>query len=251
MSDKIIERIKKLLSLSKSSNEHEAALAAGRAADLMLKHEIQEAQLADSPSEGVDLMEMDKSGQVVHWKGNLMGGLADGLGCAFHYHRRRVAPGSRKTFISYMIVGQPSKVATIQYMYSYLTAEVTRLADAAYGQEHQECAASDVPPPSSRSWKNAFRLGAARTIAKRLRAQRKETHDAARLSGHSNALVVVEAASKAVQEYVAAEVGPLSRGSQAAHSSRSGYQAGASAGAAVGLGGSGAKLGSGTKRLGA
>lgn len=42
MSNQIVERVKKLLALAKSSNEHEAALAMQKASELMLEHGIKE-----------------------------------------------------------------------------------------------------------------------------------------------------------------------------------------------------------------
>jgi hypothetical protein len=45
--DKIIEKIAKLLRLSKSSNEHEAALALARAHELLQKHNLSMAEIKD------------------------------------------------------------------------------------------------------------------------------------------------------------------------------------------------------------
>lgn len=45
MDTQVVDLIKKLLKLSNSSNEHEAALAAQRASELMRHHNIAEAQL--------------------------------------------------------------------------------------------------------------------------------------------------------------------------------------------------------------
>ena len=43
----LVEKVRKLLALSESSNEHEAALAAENAQDLMLCHGIEMAQIAN------------------------------------------------------------------------------------------------------------------------------------------------------------------------------------------------------------
>lgn len=248
--EKIIDRIKKLLSLANSTNEHEAAMAAGQAAELMLQHEIKEAQLCDTADEpeDVDLMSLDESGQIIHWKGSLMAGLADSMGCKMHYHKNRVY--GRKASTSYNVVGQPSKVDTIRYMYSYLVGEVDRLADVAFRQEHIECRKSGVPSPSARSWKNSFRLGAAHTIATRLRAQREETHAAAADAGQGVGLMVIKKAEEAVGLYMKQKFPRMRRGAAASHSSSSGYGAGASAGKGVGLGSGGGRLGAGAKQLG-
>ena len=43
--DKMVDRVRKLLSLANSANEHEAAAAAAQAADLMVQFEIEAAML--------------------------------------------------------------------------------------------------------------------------------------------------------------------------------------------------------------
>jgi GNAT superfamily N-acetyltransferase len=248
--EKIIDRIRKLLSLSKSANEHEAAQAAARAAELMLKHEIEEAQLGDEEVvEDVEEEQVDETGQRVPWKAHLQNGLALSMGCQMYTHRRYAGAGVGKMVCVYMIVGQPSKVATIKYMYQYLSAEVARLADVAYRQEHLECRRSGVEAPSARSWKNAFRLGAASTIFKRLMEQRKETHVKAAAAGQGTALVVVEKAQEDVAVFVKKHHPRMRQAAAASYSSGSGYSAGAKAGRGVGLGG-GARLGAGARRLG-
>lgn len=243
--DKIIDRIKKLLSLSKSSNEHEAAQAAALAADLMLSNEIEEAALCepeDAP-EDVGADTLDELGkQRTPWKGTLAHCLTQSAGCRSYTSRRTGQ-------VTIQIVGQPSKVATVRYMYAYLVGEINRLADSAFREEHAECSRSGVPAPSARAWKNAFRLGAAGVIGNRVMAQRKETHAKAKASGAGTSLAVIETAEKAVEQYVRRTVGRLGSSPRPQFSSRSGYGAGAAAGQNVSLGG-GRGLGAGAKQLG-
>lgn len=236
--DKIIDRIRKLLALSKSANEHEAAMAAGQAADLMLKHEIEEASLCDAEDtpEGVESETLEKGKQHTSWKRVLANGLCQSFGCQSYGDR---LSGMAKT----IIVGQPSKLATIRYMYQYLVAEIERLANATYR------AHARFTTESARSWKNAFRLGASSAIYKRLLAQREETHAAARIAGQGSALVVVKRSEEAVAAYIKKAVPNLRSSGRASCSSRSGFGAGKSAGERVSLGG-GHGLGAGTKQLG-
>lgn len=245
MKDKIIDRIRKLLALSESNNEHEAAAAAAQAADLMVKHEIEAAALTTPDNEPEDPTQetLDSSGRRVSWKGSLAHAISLSAGCRSYSASSR---GGCKT----QIVGPPSKLATVRYLYQYLTAEIDRLANKAYGAEHKECVDSNVPAPSARAWKNAFRLGASNTIAGRLLRQRRETQAAAAAAGQSAALVVVKNAEKAVDVYIAKNVGRLGKTSRAQYSSRSGYGAGASAGRGVSLGATGGSLGAGRKQLG-
>lgn len=242
--DKIIDRIRKLLALSKSTNEHEAAMAAGQAADLMLKHEIEEAALSDAGDEPEHVTDetLDTGKQTVSWKSAVANGLCQSFGCRSYHHKRS---GVSHT----LIVGQPSKLATVRYMYAYLVAEIGRLADEAYGAEHRECAKSRVPAPSARAWKNAFRLGAAHVIYTRLVAQRKETHAAARLAGQGTALAVVKQGEVAVERYLKRKAPKLRAAPAPRYVSRDGFAAGKDAGADVSLGG-GHGLSAGTKQLG-
>jgi hypothetical protein len=241
---KIIDRIKKLLSLATSANQHEAAQAAALAADLMLKHEIEEAALApaEAAPEAVEESVLDELGrQHVSWRGIIAAGLSKAHGCACYGTKEKGIAQTR-------VVGQPSKVATIRYMYAYLTSETDRLADVAYRDEVLECRKSDVPAPSARGWKNGFRVGCAAEISKRLTAQRKETHAAARIAGQSSALVVVADAERAVERHMRREH-PRLRSSSVRTSSRSGVSAGRAAGGNVSLGG-GRALGRGAHQLG-
>ena len=133
--EKIIDKIRKLMTLANSANEHEAALAAARATELMLKHEIAEAQLATE--EGAEVVEeveresIDESGSIIPWKGNLCAGLAQSMGCEFYYGSTKYVRGTKQKR-TYLIIGQESKRAMIKYMYDYLCAELIRLADSAF-----------------------------------------------------------------------------------------------------------------------
>lgn len=269
--EKIIDKIRKLMTLANSANEHEAALAAARATELMLKHEIEEAQLA--VTEGAEVIEevesqsIDETGSIVPWKGNLCAGLAQSMGCEFYYGSARGGAG-HKRHRTYLIIGQEAKRAMIKYMYKYLCAELIRLADLAfrkavlkqradYISEVKEYKASGLDagpapkPLSARSWKNGFRLGAATTIWNRLNKQRKETHQEAQEAGQTTALVVVAKNADAVQLWMKKNVKLSGKGRAGTTSSSSGYGAGREAGKSVGLGGGEKALGQGgAKQLG-
>jgi hypothetical protein len=244
--DKMIDRVRKLLALANSANEHEAAAAAAQAADLMVKFEI-EASTLDSDCEPVaELPEneiLDKgSRNRVPWKVTIAGGIANSVGGQVYTHGGTVH-----------VIAQPGKMATIAYLYAYLVGEVDRLANAAYGAECEECDSSFVGRPSARRWKNAFRLGAAGVIRSRLSKQRAETKREAQrkaiaegsgqavntaLVATNSALAVMADGEKAVSAFIRKNVGPLRSAAAGSHSSSSGYGAGRQAGNSMGLGGS-------------
>lgn len=235
MTDKIIDRIQKLLRLSKSSNEHEAALAASNAAALMAEHQISDAQLRvddpTAPNEAIGDTVVERRGTRIAWRGRIAHGVAASMGCKMYWR-----DGGNVS-----IIGKPSHVAAVTYTYQYLCCEIDRIADEAW-EQHQYEARETV-----RVWKNAFRLGAASVIHSRLHAD--IGREAAKPAGReSQAMVLVRQDVQAVMAYAANL--HLRAGRPAKVSSRDGYDHGQEAGRSVVLGGGGAgALGSGAKRI--
>lgn len=88
MDNKIIDKIRKLLALSESSNEHEAKLAMLKAQELLAKHKM---TLKDV--EGTEKIEVKKHYTDVtftkaKWKGRLASIIADNFGCYVFYSTR-------------------------------------------------------------------------------------------------------------------------------------------------------------------
>jgi len=79
MNKSIIQKIKKLLALSKSANEHEAALALQRAQALMEKHEVSELdiELSDIKEKAA---KAGTQNNLPHWKSGLAHVIADAFG---------------------------------------------------------------------------------------------------------------------------------------------------------------------------
>ena len=234
--EKIIDRVRKLLARAKSDNPHEAALAAAMAAELQLEHQIAEAEIEDAAEvEPITEESVDATGKLVSWKGQILMGLVGAFGCE-----------------AYQVVGTPSSIDTIKYMYQYLCAETVRLADVGYGDEVRECDLSGVSRPSARAWKGSFRVGCAGAIRDRLLEQRKKTMDGAKAAGKSTALQRIDDQRLAVKSYIKSNVGPLRKGGRSyAGQNRSGRAAGRVAGQSVGLGGSSrGAISAGAKRLG-
>jgi hypothetical protein len=264
MSEKIVDRVRKLLELANSANEHEAALAAARAAELMTEHQISEAEIAvkrgqaESAVEACadELIDGDEEGRSVTWRYWIVDGIAESLGGDVY----------RGLGSELHAVVPASAMPTVRYMFAYLTREVERLANEAYAEEVRECAGSWCVPPGARAWKTAFRAGAAVKIRARLIEQRKATIQTHRQASRTlvmgaadkcQALVIVDRQSEAVVAHVR-KAAPWKftksgkerggRSVSCGSSSRSGFDAGRSAGERVQLGG-GKALESGAKRL--
>ncbi len=253
--DKIIDKIKKLLALSQSSNVHEAANAAAMAAELMIKHELQAADLASERGEVVQAITdqvIDSDGKCVEWKRQLSAGVARASGCR-PYHS--TGGGSAE----YHIIGTEAAINTCRYLYAMLVSETNRLATLGFKAEMTEwidtykdrlnSLEARHSKPSVRSWKGSFRVGCARAIATRLREQRSTTIAKARTDQNSSsALVIVDKQAEALNTFVRQNYRFSQGARSSAGSNSSGYAAGKTAGNGVNLGRNTA-LGKGQARL--
>lgn len=245
--DRIADRVRKLLALTKSGNEHEAAQAASRAAALMAQHNLVEAELAvteggtytpEPIARAVPLVERpeDRTSKRSAWRETLAHAAANSLGVRMYY-RARHPHGC----------GRESATQTWRYLTTFLCAEVDRLTEAA--REAERAMGRTV----SRAWCNAFRFGCAQRIAARLdqqtasdRANRNATVKAAVAGLHSGGPVVVSALAlvrvASAEEEVDTTYATMARGWRTAStvgsvSSGSGLMAGRAAGDRANLGG--------------
>lgn len=252
MDTAVIERIKKLLKLSTSSNEHEAALAAQRASELMRAHNIAEAQLrveepeARGPEPIVKDHTVDIKGnakRAAKWKGHLVSASAKLYNCHVWLNH-----GEHKLF------GRESDVQAAHYTAQYLIAEVDRIAKAAWAASPEKA----LGAVSGRSWIPNFCLGAAVTVWQRCqeaakdRLQKAQAAAAAASAGPVTALAIV--AKDELQVY--GEYAQFSRRFRKVSSGGSrvtqagAYDQGRAAGSSVNLSsGSRAGLGAGQGRL--
>lgn len=127
--DATILKIKKLLALSRSSNEHEAALAASRAQELLFKHKIEMATVEsaidpkhvtnNAVSETFDYAPKGKRNQA--WRTKLLNSVAMNNFCKVVI----IGGGELKNSC---IIGTKSDIEIVTYLFSYLTCEIDRLA---------------------------------------------------------------------------------------------------------------------------
>lgn len=153
----VIEKIKKLLALSNSSNANEAAVAAGLAARLMAQHSIDAAELGGDVEEkaGKEVDPMFAAKTLPLWLNILSAGLCR----ANHVFSwaERCADGMTRI----RLAGRPSDVANVRFLFAYLRSEIERLAQA-------EC------PRMGRSIKDAYRKG---VVVGALDAMKKATEE--------------------------------------------------------------------------
>jgi hypothetical protein len=246
---KIADKIRKLLDLSKSANQHEAASAAVRAAALMSEYELTEAEVRltdDRAAENIDrrhfLFEDDgQRRRRCAWQEAISSALARSLGCKDYYWNSQP-----------VVLGRESACQTWRYTCHYLFREVDRLCEEAWAWEAEEAQAAGQ---HGKAWKNAFRMGAATEIAIRLReetqrVQKTRDMDLPLRPERHHALILlrrdheeVESAYKQISKKfkTMASIGSIR--------SRTGYEAGQEAGKGLSLGGSRAGLGAPAKRI--
>ena len=121
----VIEKVKKLLALSKSSNANEAAAAAALANKLIDQYRLEESELENNEEHESILEEADslyESGRLTQWKSSLACLLARHYGCAI-YNKK----GFREN--AYKLIGRKSDIEVVKYMFSWLCLEIDRLSD--------------------------------------------------------------------------------------------------------------------------
>lgn len=117
----VIEKIKKLLKLSKSDNVNEAATAASQAQRLMDEYRVSAEALQEARepiTEAAEPLDGDRRGtRVVPWKLHLAAHISKSNGCA------TLVQGS-----ALLMIGRESDAAVSRYLYAFCVHEITRLA---------------------------------------------------------------------------------------------------------------------------
>lgn len=175
----IIDKIRKLLALSKSSNANEAAAAAAKAQRLMTEHQVAEAELEafEAPAETASVSDdpLDRFGlRVPLWKELLSAKLATLHGCRTWKHSTWTTRSDMKRHMR--IAGRPSDVASVRYLYAWLTSEIERMA-------HAKSAGR------GRDYAKSYRLGAVQGCI----AAMREANGVARAAATPGALVRLDA----------------------------------------------------------
>jgi hypothetical protein len=180
MNASLLDKIRKLRALSQSSNLHEAAAAAAKVNQLIQEHRLSEAELEDPEVHEKATTDVEPltawGGRRPTWKRGLIVFLRKNNGCA-GYNEWRMVNG-KKCQVS-VIVGRPSDVQTVRYIYAYLVNEITRLA-VLEGKG------------KGKQWFTAFYMGALVGVIEAM----KKADDAVRATATSTALVSSISATK-------------------------------------------------------
>jgi len=217
----IVEKIKKLLALAESSNANEAALAASRAQELMVKYAIEEAALAPEQRTiepiGTEVITTDYKLMPI-WHALLAYVLAPSFFCRSFYHK-----GGKYAKASIYIVGTPTDRAACIATYNVLKHDIEKMAAIEWAKVPAEFAVH------GRRWKTAFYDGVCTTIRIRLGDSIK-----ALAADNAGTAIVLANKQKAVDDYTN-ENHNLTSGGAARKIDASGYVAGVKAGHALNL----------------
>jgi hypothetical protein len=233
----VISRVRKMLAVSKSDNEHEATLAAQRAAAIIEEYHLTEAQLRveddNKKAEPINQRVTLGGGKKrVAWKELIADGVAKSLGC--HIYLTEEGPAC---------FGRESATQAWSYTCQYLFNEVNRLADEAW---EDECVMAAIAGYTPKKWKNSFRVGCAQSIIMRL----YDSVDKKVVDTSTKALMIIESDQIEVNSEYHKFTEKMGKASAIGLvSNRTGYKAGLEIGQKIELGAKRAGLKEGQRSL--
>jgi hypothetical protein len=174
--ESLIKRIKKLMALSKSSNENEAAAAAAKAQELLIKYNVEMSEVDKVSLEREDtqlrkeFVELfgENAKNVIYWKRDLAFGVAKANLC------QGVSSGKGMYFL-----GRGHNIEIAKFMYETIMRDVERIADDKWKQILLIRSLEDMHGVNlftdgslrnvhGKTWKASFYVGAVKTIKERL-----------------------------------------------------------------------------------
>ena len=189
--ERVIEKVRKLLALSGSSNEHEAALAAAHAQRLLAEHNLAMSEL-EVREEGAGEVVIEVARTVPKWLSSLFASVAGGFDCF-----PVVTTSQQSSRLRFIGVGEDPAVAacTLQF----LIKELRRLASVYL--RALEAAAGKLAARERQRVRTSYLLGGAQGVRQALQAQKQQTPTT------STALVPVKEAM--IRQYRDEQLGAL------------------------------------------
>lgn len=169
------QKVRKLLALSQSPNEHEAQAAADAARRLMLRHGIEAAQLVEE-SEDLGIREQHVESKLDPWRTTLATAVARSSGGDVLRANRY-----RKWSGTLMFFGPRDTVSGMVQTYEFLEREIDRLSKEAAAVESAEV--GFVNAAESMRWRRSWLQGCAERVALRLRARGRRDEQEADSTG--------------------------------------------------------------------
>lgn len=172
---KILDKVRKLLLLTQSANEHEAATAMAHAQRLAVRHGIDLSQVDTEETEVLEPIDSEvifKSGKRSAWRTSIAQSAASAFLCHMHNSYAgdwvRTKRAWRKQYRTIVITGSSTNRTIAVSMIHYLWKTGERLADEAL-QAYTSWGRSDA-----RNYRQSFLLGYKDRICSRLREETRQ-----------------------------------------------------------------------------
>ncbi len=183
--EQAIEKVKKLLSLATSNNPHEAALAARRAQEILIRYELtasmldvdDESAVTSTAVDGVGLDTCDGP-RVSTWRSYLSATVANANGCRTFVRLEWHYPSVTQTATIH-IVGRPQDADKVRYLYVWVAREINRLLKK-YGHR------------KGKTWRNNFRIGVIDAVKKKLNNTQRRVVEKMRQKHQDNPLALIK-----------------------------------------------------------
>lgn len=224
---KMLERVRKLLALSTSSNENEAAIAAGKAQAILAEYNISMSEVGNIHQDDDDDIIIDKMDAIrmKPWRRPLAQSVAQMYFCTYFYVN--YGPKDHHSF-----VGTEANTTVAKMMYIYLVNTIEKLA--------VDYAERDVPSIKARgSYRRSFRTACTQRLCWRIH-ERIQAAKRGEVTGETGrALVLASMYDKwkqKTEEHLHATIGkPRVSKSVLRPTDAAGIRAGHEAGAKIGL----------------
>lgn len=198
--DEAILKARKLLRLGESDNPNEAANAMAQAQKILDEYEINQAMLDEESGNVEDdeaiedfankkaWLDEDSRYNLNKWRVRLASVVAKANQCKIYtsYTKSKVRGKWNRTI---SIVGRPSDVEKVRYLYQYFKTEVTRLSD----RDGKGC---------GNSWRNNYRHGVVDTLSEMLQKNKQEMIQSMKqnVAGDTKALVKIDNALSRIEK---------------------------------------------------
>lgn len=227
--EQVLNKIKKLLALTQSPNENEAAVAAAKAQELMMQYKISMAEVVkfgkvdDTPIQQESVL-MDFAKTEGQWQIYLINNVAQWNFCTAITSRDALG-----NLIVY-VIGKPEDIAFVKELNAWLQEQIYGAARVAWRNYYG--------PERKNTFKRGFYMGATGVVGRRLKEQRESME---RQLGEQVTAIIVRSDAM-IQDFMAVHYPYLSMGRQSHVTGAHGYQAGRQAAQQMDISSRGHKL---------
>ena len=237
----LFKKVKKLLKLAESANEHEASLAASRASDILEKYNLDMAGMEMEHDEVDENGVTMKSSKPAAWMEALLFTVVETYFC------RSIIHGKGR----YTIVGTKADVEVARYTFDYLYGIIDRLADAYIAERAEDWAGGrwNSGGETKKKVRYAYSRGVVKTVNSRLfEIQDNRKRDLSDKGQKCRDLVVVK--NGEIRKYIDSKWGKMkTKSAGTTVGSRSAFENGKVDGKRVNVSSGGIKHGGGAKQI--